>query len=204
MSYKFKDEQVWLFVLGVVILFLEGGCFFGNSPRLPVTTKLVDLSGMVIDSQSKKGVAGAQIVVRDYPSKATLSSWDGSFFLSQVPAGRQVLVVNSYGYATKNEMVNIPETSIFTVEIEISPFVGEIVGFIWDEEGKPISGATVVVDGEYTTTTQVDGSFALSEIPVGKFPIVVKKQGFVPYSGEVEVQASLVTVVNVILEVPAP
>lgn len=204
MPSSLKHERMWFFVLGIVILFFGGGCFFGNSPHLPVTTTLVDLSGKVIDSKSREGVSGAQIMVRDYPSKTTLSSWDGSFFLSRIPAGKQVLVVSSYGYATKHEMVDIPETSVFTVEIEISPFVGEIVGFIWDEEGEPISGATVIVDGEFTTTTQADGSFAFSEIPVGKFPIVVKKQGFVPYSGEVEVQTSSVTVVNVILEVPAP
>jgi len=41
-------------------------------------------------------------------------------------------------------------------------------------------------------------------LPVGTFTITVEKEGFVPYAGEVEIRASSVTVVKVILESPAP
>ncbi|MGC8777287.1 MAG: carboxypeptidase regulatory-like domain-containing protein [Candidatus Caldatribacteriaceae bacterium] len=204
MSSSLRGVRTHLFLLGMIGLFLLGGCFLGNAPRLPVVSALVGLRGAVVDVQTGKGVAGAQIVVRDYPDRSDLTASDGSFFIPRVPAGRQVLLVSASGYASKSEAVNIPEGEVFAVTISLSPFLGKITGFVWDGDGKPVAGATVTVDGRYTTTTKANGNFALSGIPVGKFALTVEKDGFVPYSGEVTVQASSVTVVNVVLKSPAP
>jgi hypothetical protein len=204
MSSFLRGAKTYLLGAAVIALVFLEGCFFGNSPRLPVTSALVDLTGEVIDAQTRKGVSGAQIVVRDYPSRADLTASDGSFFIPRVPAGRQVLVVSVTGYATRSQAIDIPEVPVFRVTVELSPFLGKITGFVWDAEGKPVAGATITVDGQYTAVTQADGSFVLASLPVGTFAITVEKEGFVPYTGEVEIQAASITVVKVVLESPAP
>lgn len=201
-----KGSKIYLSLstLGLLGFLFLGGCFLGNSPRLPVTVALVGLEGKVVDAQTREGVSGAQVVVRDYPDRNDLTASDGSFFIPRVPAGRQVLVVSVSGYMTKSQAVNIPETGTFKVTVELSPLLGKVTGFVWDENGKPVAGAQVTIDGQYTVTTQANGSFSLSNLPVGIFVLTVEKEGLVPYAGEVEIQMSSVTVVNVVLKTPAP
>ncbi|MEN3186943.1 MAG: carboxypeptidase regulatory-like domain-containing protein [Atribacterota bacterium] len=168
-----------------------------------MSVALVSLKGDVVDMQTGKGVAGAKVLVRDYPDRNNLTASDGSFFIPMVPVGRQVLVVSAYGYATKSQTVDISELGVFRITIELSPLLGRVFGFVWDETGKPISEAIVTIDGQFTTTTQANGSFSLAHLPVGTFTLTVEKEGLVPYVGEVEIQTSSMTIVNVVLKTPA-
>jgi len=189
------------FILCIVFL---SGCF-GNLSPLPPVHPLVTVRGKVVDAVTGAGVEGAQVTLRDFPERFDLTASDGSFLLPRVPAGRQVFVVYSTGYAPKSEAVDIPSgPSSFSLTIELAPLLGKLVGYVWDEEGNPVSGATVTVDGTYTTTTDGSGSFALSNLPVGKAVLVVEKEGFVPYSEEVEIAYLSVTVVQVTLARPSP
>lgn len=194
-------EKVLPFVL---CLFLLSGCF-GNLASFPSVHPLVTVRGRVVDVVTGEGIAGAQVTLRDYPERFDLTASDGSFLLPRVPSGRQVFVVYSTGYAQKSEAVDIPaHPSSFSLTIELAPLLGKLVGYVWDEEGNPVSGATVTVDGVYTATTDAGGSFALSNLPVGKVVLVVEKEGFVPYSQEVEIAYLSVTVVQVVLMRPSP
>ncbi len=188
----------------VLCLFLLSGCF-GHLAPLPSVHPLVTVQGKVVDAVTGKGIEGAQVTLRDYPERFSLTASDGSFLLPRVPSGRQVFVVYSTGYAQKSETVDIPaHPSPFSLTIELAPLLGKLVGYVWDEEGNPVSGATVAVDGAYTATTDAGGSFALSNLPVGKVVLVVEKEGFVPYSREVEITYLSVTVVQVVLVRPSP
>lgn len=204
MSSFLRGTKHRFLLLGMVGVLFLGGCFLGNAPRLPVTSMLVELGGKVVDARTGEGVSGARIVVRDYPDRTGLSASDGSFFIPRVPSGKQVLVVTAYGYASKSQAVTVPNSGAFAVIIELVPFLGKLTGFVWDEDGKPVAGATVTVDAQYIVFTQENGGFTLSSLPVGKFVLTVEKEGLLPYSGEVEIQASGITVVKVVLKKPAP
>jgi outer membrane receptor for Fe3+-dicitrate len=57
------------------------------------------------------------------------------------------------------------------------PF-GYVKGIVLDEQNNmPIAGANVVLD-KYTTTTNADGTFTLSEIPIGTYALSIQKEGF--------------------------
>ncbi|MEN3202634.1 MAG: carboxypeptidase-like regulatory domain-containing protein [Atribacterota bacterium] len=184
-------------------LFLLSGCF-GNLSPLPLLHPLVTVQGKVVDAVTGVGVEGAQVRLRDFPECFDLTASDGSFVLSRVPAGRRVFVVYSTGYAQKSEVVNVPQgVSSFSLTIELAPLLGKLVGYVWDEEGKPIAGALVTVDGGNIATTDQNGSFALDNLPVGKVVLVVEKEGFVPYVTEVDILYLSVTVVQVKLEKPS-
>lgn len=192
-----------VFPLVLFVVFLSG-CF-GNLAPLPPVHPLVVVKGKVLDAVTGNGVSGAQVTVRDYPWCFDLTASDGSFLLARVPSGRQVLVVSSVGYAQKSEVVDVPAgTSSFSLTIELAPLLGKLVGYVWDEEGNPVAGARVTVEGTYTTTTDKSGSFTLENLPVGKVMLVVEKDGFVPHSQEVEIAYLAITVVNVTLSRPSP
>jgi outer membrane cobalamin receptor len=57
------------------------------------------------------------------------------------------------------------------------PF-GYIKGIVLnDQTNEPIVSATIVLD-KYTTITNADGTFILSEIPIGKYQLAIEKVGF--------------------------
>ncbi|MCK4757485.1 MAG: Ig-like domain-containing protein, partial [Thermoplasmata archaeon] len=56
---------------------------------------------------------------------------------------------------------------------------GSITGQILDENGNGVPGATVSLEGTgYTTTTDSDGNFNLTDIPVGDHRLVIEKDGY--------------------------
>jgi TonB dependent receptor/TonB-dependent Receptor Plug Domain/CarboxypepD_reg-like domain len=57
------------------------------------------------------------------------------------------------------------------------PF-GYVKGMVLDEQtSEPIASATIRFD-KFTATTNADGTFILSEIPVGKYQLSIEKEGF--------------------------
>ncbi|HPT62833.1 MAG TPA: carboxypeptidase regulatory-like domain-containing protein [Candidatus Atribacteria bacterium] len=189
-----------LYLLLFVPLILVG-CLGGNSPDLPPIHPMVDVKGKVVDELTGEGLYGVEVQVRDYPTRSDLTADDGSFFLPLVPAGRQVIIATLYGYETKNKAVDIPREGIFEIAIELSPFLGKLVGYVFDENEEPVSGAKITLDGNYHATSGDDGSFTLSDLPVGKFIITVEKAGFLPHSGEVEIKVDSITTLEITLSV---
>ena len=187
---------LYLFLFVPLIL---TGCFRGNSPDLPPVHPMVDVKGKVVDELTGEGLYGAEVTVRDYPTRSDLTASDGSFFLPLVPAGRQVIIATLSGYTTKSEAIDIPEERIFEVIIELSPLLGKLVGYVFDEDANPISGAEISLNGDYHATSGADGTFILSNLPVGRFIITVEKVGFLPYSGEVEIVANSITTLEITL-----
>jgi len=191
----------WLGGAALFILLLLSGCG-GNNPEFPPVHSQIDVEGKVVDSVTGQGLAGAEVMLRDFPNRLDLTADDGSFFLPLVPSGRQVFIVSLYGYQKKSEAFQIPASGIWRVEIELDPLLGKLVGYVYDSEGQAVAGATVTVDGKYTTTTSTDGQFSFSQLPTGSYIITVEKEGFVPSSGEVKVEPPAITFLEITLSLP--
>jgi hypothetical protein len=56
--------------------------------------------------------------------------------------------------------------------------VGEIRGFAWDSDGKPVAGAKIELSGDssQTVTAAADGSFAFPNLPVGHYRIAASEE----------------------------
>ncbi len=63
------------------------------------------VAGEVLDESNGEPLIGANVVLKDDPSKGTVTDWDGSFELN-VPAFPVVLNVSYIGYAEKDVTVN--------------------------------------------------------------------------------------------------
>lgn len=185
-----------------LLFFLVSGCFLGNLPPLPNLHPQVDLSGKVVDALSGEGISGAEVTLRDFPSRSDVTASDGTFFLPLVPSGRQIVLVSVFGYASRSEVIEVPEQGPFWVEIALLPLLGKVVGFVFDESGQPLSSVEVTLDGEQSTQSNENGAFSFEEVPVGAHVLVFEKEGYLPSTEEITVEENSVVVLEVTLSKP--
>lgn len=69
---------------------------------------------------------------------------------------------------------------LFSSTFSFAQEKGVLIGKVIDaESGKPVSGATVELQGTlFKTTTDAEGSYQFKEVPPGKYTVVVKELGY--------------------------
>ncbi len=84
----------------------------------------------------------------------------------------------------------------FTLEASI---YGVLKGKVVDNEGNPVIGASILVEGTNrgTYVKERDGSFTIVNIVAGKYTILVRAVGFADYRAEVFISADQTTTINV-------
>ncbi len=107
------------------LLFCSAAALFAQSGSV---------SGTVYDSDGQSTLPGASIYLRSNLSVGTASDVDGTFLLSNLPVGPQVIVVSYTGFETKEFPVTITEGEVTTLEAVIS--------------GTVYSGETVIVTAQ--------------------------------------------------------
>jgi hypothetical protein len=92
-------------------MFFVFSCFqvFAQSAAMQVT-------GTVVDAQSKKPLAGASVYL-DHTTRATVSSDSGKFVLSGIPAGNYKLIISYVGYNSASVAINEQSPHGFMVEL---------------------------------------------------------------------------------------
>ncbi len=67
---------------------------------------------------------------------------------------------------------------LFGVNIAFATIFGTVKGIVLDEEIRaPIAAATVILDN-FQTTTNADGTFEITQMPIGKYEFSIEKEGF--------------------------
>ena len=147
----------------------------------PVTIELVQwctVSGIVLEEATDKPLAGVRLFASSHPRAVpdTVSGQDGRFTIKGLSPGRTYLMPLSRQYkfvdpdthlGTKGLFVSAPSSGLevrLTREVEVS-------GTVVNEEGRPVSGATVIPrlqDGEWSnegegSTSDGDGRFVVRE-----------------------------------------
>lgn len=193
---------VEFFAVFALLSFIGSGCFLGNLPHFPNLHPQVDLLGKVVDALSGEGISGAEVTLRDFPSRSDVTAADGTFFLPLVPSGRQIILVSVFGYAPGSEVVMVPEEGPFEVEITLLPLLGKVVGFVFDGNGQPLSSVVITLDGETSTQSNENGAFSFEDVSVGAHVLVFEKEGYLPSVEEVTVEEDSVAVLEVTLSQP--
>jgi hypothetical protein len=108
------------------------------------------------------------------------------------PGYYMLFILNSAGVPSVAKIVHLSGTAASST--------GTVKGFVKDQSGGAISGASVSASTGGTTTTAADGSYTLSAIPAGSATITATAAGFVPGSQTVQVTAGAsVTAPNFVL-----
>lgn len=137
------------------------------------------IQGVVTDAATGEPIFGATVSVAGQ-SISVVTGSDGSYTLNNVPAGSQIVNASARGFTASQAQVTVTTNQIVTRDFALAPFVGAIRGVVLNAfDSQPIAGATVSVKGtNIAVTTGSDGSYALSNAPVGSQTVDVSAPNF--------------------------
>ena len=117
--------------------------------------------------------------------------------LNNIAAGIHILEIEYPGYDPWKSTVNVPETGLKEISVNLTPEPAHIPG--WITVFSSPGNASVTLDGDYVGKTPVNSSLNLDEIPPGVHVIVLVLPGYRPISEKITVSPNLVSPVNATL-----
>lgn len=131
------------------------------------------LEGRVFDGASKRGLEGANILVQG-TSLGTAAAKDGSFRLSQIPAGEHIVNVTYVGYTKKALTVTLREGEVQTLNVPLDQTIlpGQtivITATRGRERETPVTFSTVSARDLAERYSTQDIPQLLSELPSATF-----------------------------------
>lgn len=182
-------ERVKLVLLSVLLcLSILVGCNGDSpSPSNPEQAK-GSIEGTVVYSASS-GNEGITITVEGFDEKGvsrgvcgqTSTTAEGKYSVGNLDAGLYTVYASSQNSSEKAVTTNVTVEvgkSVTAATLRLSP-VGSIRGsIVVDGKSTDLTGYTIFVPStSYIALTGSDGSFALSDIPEGSYPLFVMKNG---------------------------
>lgn len=172
------DADVYTTALAARALYLADNA----QPAEPVA-RLATLSGRVVSAADNQPLAGATIAFSGTAVREVLAQADGSFSITDVPAGGFVLSYAAVGYAGATQNGNLSSgsnLSVGTVALTLLPTSAVLSGVVRAAAtGLVVVGAQVLVDGAVATSTTTDatGAYRLVIAP-GDNHITVTATGY--------------------------
>jgi len=146
----------------------------------------VTVSGLIIDN-SGKPVTGV-LITRNHewrnPSAVLQTDADGRFKISNLLPGEIVLTLQAKGL--EPQTLDLAVTNQMA-ELKVAMMPGKIFkGRVLDEDGQPVSGASVQMDRanleplefDWSTTTDGEGRFLCDSAPSGQHPYLITASGY--------------------------
>jgi hypothetical protein len=181
-----------------------------------IVGKLVDekgnpIAGEFVSVWKEDETQEERLLGYNLPTAVTKS--DGSFTLENLPE-RSYIIATSFGVAGglvttwQNVRVRGGETAKATVAVISEMPTVSITGEVIDSSGKPVSGATVLVNSEpmLRAVTDENGRFSFSELPAFRYGgpatyfVTVMKPGFASRSETVKIEDGKSPEVRLMLE----
>jgi len=158
------------------------------------------ITGRVVNSMTSAPVAGAYVVIAAASSsnlnRTVRAGADGSFVLTQIPAGHYVLMARRKGYVEQMYLQHEQFTTAIVVgpnldsESLVFPLApeGVISGEVTDEAGEPIQSARLLLFREDTEngmhlkhftaqeTTDDEGRYRFGSLPRGNYYLAVSAE----------------------------
>jgi hypothetical protein len=151
-----------------------------------------NISGTVADGNGS-ALSGATVSAAGL---STSSGGDGSYALNNLPAGQTTILASLTGYQPGSASVTVVAAATTAAPtITLISATGAISGTVKNSAGSPIVGASVGYGGG-TTTTDSNGNYTLTGIPVGTVQLVASAQGFQSATQSVTVYGGKISTAN--------
>ncbi|MDX1648076.1 MAG: TonB-dependent receptor plug domain-containing protein, partial [Longimicrobiales bacterium] len=124
-----------------------------------VSAQTGTVMGRVVDAQSNRPLANAQISVPG-TGLGGLTQADGTYRVAGIPAGEQAVRVTILGYATQEEVVNVPSGGTATADFRLSQDAINLTGIVVTGVGQETEKRKL------STSVDVISAEEISEIPV--------------------------------------
>ncbi|NQU15959.1 MAG: carboxypeptidase regulatory-like domain-containing protein, partial [Desulfobacteraceae bacterium] len=144
-----------------------------------------EIRGSVIDNDSFSPIEGAVVSVG---SATTTSNSDGSYHLSGIPPGAQIIKAAKSGYQNYSGSVKVKadETVFHDIAMTPNPTTGTVRGTVTNKDTSvPLENVFVAI-GSLETYTDSEGTYQLTGITSGTQTVIASKSGYENYSGSVE------------------
>jgi len=115
-------------------------------------------------------------------SKSTSSGSDGSFSLDGLPPGSYTLSVSKSGYTPFSMAVPVT-ANVSGLSVPLMQITYQVSGVVTSgsSTGAPLAGATVSI-GTKSALTGATGSYSITGLLPGSYPVSVSKSGFLSYT----------------------
>ena len=148
-----------------------------------MTTRYGSVSGHVLESDGATPIAGVPVVIYyksnsqegllcpsgggECPVTMTTTGEDGSFFFEEIPVGDLRIYTFDQSRLLEGEAwIALEADEEAQVNLLLSGGLGTVSGVVLDADGNPVAGATVG-GGMSLTTTDENGRFVMTDVPVG-------------------------------------
>jgi thiol-disulfide isomerase/thioredoxin/protocatechuate 3,4-dioxygenase beta subunit len=144
------------------------------------------ITGRVVSGGLAEVVSGARVMTGCMYSDDSPRAWSdyrGNFEILGVPPGPVVLTVHAGGFAPHLVRLDIEASAVEEIDIKLGGGV-TFTGTVLDDEGKPVSGATVAAMKwrdcstlGLRAMTGLDGKFAIPDMPEDEVQMMVTGPG---------------------------
>ena len=152
-----------------------------------LTNKYAYISGSVGYS-NRSDPSGIFVTIED-SSGRTIDSFtvgsDGTFSF-RVLAGTFTITANADGYAEASKTITVVAEKAYSIDLgRVNTLYGLITGKVFDADGNAVSGAVVnltnmdVAGDAVTLSTNENGEFSSSTVPIGTYTISITKSGYI-------------------------
>jgi hypothetical protein len=138
------------------------------------------IEGQVVDLTGKP-IVNAEVKVADSSAPGTRTDAQGRFRLNDVELGPRRLSVCAPGWLCQTVPLTVGERANPPVPVAMRPLATTLRGVVLAANGEPVVGAKVWVGkGErgVQTTTDVQGRYELSELPLGEQVLKITAEGW--------------------------
>lgn len=158
--------------------------------------ELATITGTVFDETTGEPVAGATVTA----NPTTITGPQGTYSMSVLP-GTYTITVTKGGYVISSTQATVGSGETHEAVFLIVK-LGTITGVVIDKKtGDPIVGATIIVNGNQTTTGS-DGSYSL-KLPPKDYTLTISKEGYENGTAQVVLGAGATETKNIVLVTPA-
>lgn len=153
------------------------------------------LSGRIVSAVDQSPIPGARIKVRDTESSTT-SGEDGNYAFDKLSERNWMVSVQAEGYHPAEQVVAIVTGGEQTADFALEPIQreGRLEGRVITGGDRPVPEARVEInDTDLKSNTDSEGKYAIDDIPVGEYKIVITAEGFEPNSAKTKIGNGVTT-----------
>lgn len=169
-------KVITLLMIMVITLGIVFGLNFFYSKE--VVSQLPTKTAMILGKiYSEEGATLSCVIVR-CNGRESLSCFDGSYYLMDIPVGTHEVTASLNGFQTVSKMVTINENEHLILNFYLPKAVGiaKIHGYVYDSKNmKPIAGGTIILirpSANLYAVVNEKGYYEFKNLPAGTYTLI--------------------------------